>query len=227
MTAPQGFPAFGSNDHRALCKCLNLKGSRLLDVPERCGEASTALSGEALDRGCTGRSIILDLTPGVLLGPSSWLADGRRGALPISGRSYGRRRVESGQDTRAKIRTVPILGARTVHKCAMDQAGKGRTETPLSRRREQAGRRRDQERPSPDPCRLYCTLFNNLDAGVANPESCVTIKVASSTFQRSPAQSLGLQERACCLRCPHRRARSGLTPLLCRQDDHLRLDRRS
>jgi hypothetical protein len=86
-----------------------------------------------------------------------------------------------------------------------------------------------QERPSPDPCRLYSTLFNNLDAGVANPESCMTIKVASSTFQESPpVQSIRLQERACCLRCPQRqRPDRGLAPLLCRQDDHLRLDRRS
>jgi hypothetical protein len=51
----------------------------------------------------------------------------------------------------------------------------------------------EQERPSPDPCRFYSTLFNNLDAGVANLESCVTIKVASSTFQESPpVQSIRL-----------------------------------
>jgi hypothetical protein len=51
-------------------------------------------------------------------------------------------------------------------------------------------RRREQERPSPGPCRLHGTLFSNLDAGVATWKSCVTIKAASSTFQGSPpAQS--------------------------------------
>jgi hypothetical protein len=116
-------PAFPSSSQH---EPLNRKGSRLLDVPERFGEASTALSGEALDRGCTGRSVILHLTPGALLRPASWLADGRRGASPISGRSESRRRVECGQDLRARIRAVPVFGDRTVHRCVI---GSGREVT--------------------------------------------------------------------------------------------------
>src|SRR5215217_8855219 len=87
MTAPQGFPAYCSNDHRALSKCLNRKGSEILDVPERFGDASTALSREALDRGGTRRSIMLDLTlvSSYDRPPSSRTVAGL--PLPISGHS--------------------------------------------------------------------------------------------------------------------------------------------
>src|SRR3954470_368107 len=104
-----------------------------------------------------------------------------------------------------------------VESCRWVAAGTWRAETPPSKGRE-------QERPSRDPCRLYSTLFNNLDAGLANLE---VLRDGKGRVVDLPAIATPNRHRSDerpVLSASGTGGPEGADAVdLCRQNDHLRL----